>query len=71
MKLLVCVLLSLAAGFFTYLSSAVVWCTFDPQGAAPSLLFTLPAAIAGMAAPALVAVLGVVAGVGFRPPHSP
>jgi hypothetical protein len=65
MRLLICVLLALAAGFFTYLGSAVVWCTIDPQRAAPTLLFTIPTAIAGMAAPALLGVLGVVAGPGF------
>ena len=67
MKLLVCVLLSLAAGCFIYLFSAIVWCTVDPKGAAPSLLFTIPPAIAGMAAPALLGVLGlVIAGAGFH-----
>ena len=67
MKLLVCVLLSLAAGFFTYLAGAVIWSTVDPQGAGSSLLFTIPPAIAGMAAPALLGVLGlVIAGAGFH-----
>ena len=62
MKLLVCVLLSIAAGCFTYLAGAIVFCTIDPQGAAPSLLFTIPPAIAGMAAPALLGILGVIGG---------
>ena len=67
MKLLVCVLLSVAAGFFTYLTGAVVWSTIDPLGAGTSLLFTIPTAIAGMAAPALLGVLGLVlAGAGFH-----
>jgi hypothetical protein len=53
-------LLSLAAGFFTYLAGAVIWSTVDPQGAGSSLLFTLPPAVAGVAAPALLAMLSVV-----------
>jgi len=64
MKLLVCVLLSLAAGCFIYLFTAIVWCTVDRKGAAPSLLFTIPPAIAGMVAPALLGMLGVIVGRG-------
>ena len=60
MRLLVCLLLSLAAGFFTYLTGAVIWCTIDPQGAGSSLLFTIPPALAGAFAPALLAMIGVV-----------
>ena len=65
MKLLVCVLLSLAAGFFIYLTGAVVWCTIDPEGASPSLLFTIPPAIAGMVAPAMLGMLALAGGAGF------
>jgi len=70
MKWLVCLLLSLAAGFFTYLAGAVVWSTIDPQGAGASLLFTIPPAVAGVAAPTLLALLGLVAGAGFPSSNS-
>jgi len=60
MKFVVCLLLSLAAGFFTYLAGAVVWSTLDPQGAGASLLFTLPLAVAGAVAPTLLAIAGLI-----------
>jgi hypothetical protein len=60
MKVLVCLLFSLAAGFFTYLAGAVIWSTLDPLGAGGSLLFTIPLAIAGAIAPALVAMIGII-----------
>jgi len=57
---LVCLLLSLAAGFFTYLAGAIIWSTLDPLGAGTSLLFTIPLAIAGAMTPALLAMVGVI-----------
>ena len=62
MRLLICVLLSLAAGFFAYLAGAVVWSTIDPQGAGSTLLFTLPLAVAGVAMPTLLASVGLIRG---------
>jgi hypothetical protein len=60
MKLVVCLLLSMAAGFATYLMGAVIWATLDPLGAGSALIFTLPPAIAGLSVPALVALLAAV-----------
>jgi hypothetical protein len=60
MRLLVCLLLSLAAGSGTYLAGAVVWSTLDPQGAGASLLFTIPPAIAALTTPALLALVGLI-----------
>jgi hypothetical protein len=60
MKYLVCLLLSLAAGFGTYALGAVVWCTIDPDGAGAKLLFTIPIALTGMAIPAILGMLAFV-----------
>ena len=59
-RLMVCLLFSLAAGFFTYLAGAVIWSTLDPLGAGGSLLFTIPLAIAGAIGPALIAMVSVI-----------
>ena len=60
MKYLVCLLLSLAAGFGTYALGAVVWCTIDPDGAGARLLFTIPIALTAMAVPAILGMLAYV-----------
>src|SRR4051812_4142392 len=70
MRLLVCLLLSLAAGCFAYLVGAVVWCAIDPLGAGGTLLFTLPPAIAGVATPALLAMIGLINRAGRLSPSS-
>ena len=70
MRLLVCLLFSLAAGCFTYLTGAVIWSTIDPQGAGASLLFTIPPAIAGVAVPALLAMIAVIHGTRLLSPSS-
>ena len=60
MRLVVCLLLAMAAGFGVYLTGAIVWTVIDPQVAAPSLLFTIPFAIVGTIVPALLGVLALV-----------
>lgn len=59
-RLLVCLLLSVATGAAVYLGGAVVWSLIDPQGAGVPLLFTIPLAIAAVAIPALIGVIGLI-----------
>src|SRR5688500_8843957 len=71
LKYLVCLLLSLAAGFGTYALGAVAWCTIDPAGAGAKLLFTIPIAIVGMAIPGIVGMLCLVFRCDFIPEPQP
>ena len=57
MTFLICLLLSLSAGFATYALGAVTWCVIDPDGAGAKLLFTIPVALAGMAVPGIIGML--------------
>ena len=54
---MICLLLSLSAGFATYTVGAITWCVIDPQGAGAKLLFTIPVALAGMAIPGIIGLL--------------
>lgn len=60
MRLMVCVLGSIAIGCASYLLGAIVWSIVDPPGASKSLLFTIPIAIAGVTVPAVLAMMGAV-----------
>jgi hypothetical protein len=57
LSFMICLLLSLSAGFATYTVGAIAWCVIDPQGAGAKLLFTIPIALAGMAVPGIIGLL--------------
>jgi hypothetical protein len=57
MRVIICILIAIAAGFAVYTFGAIVWTVLDPQVAAVSLLFTIPRAIVGAIIPALLAVV--------------
>ena len=65
-RLLICLLLSVAAGAAVYLTGAIVWCLVDPLGAGQSLMVTLPLALSAVAAPAMLGVLGMINTNGWR-----
>ena len=69
MRIVICFLGSLAVGCATYLLGAIVWSIADPSGAGKVLLFTIPIAIAGMALPAVLSIIGAVTWCNHRPPH--
>jgi hypothetical protein len=56
-RMVICLLIALAAGCAFYTLAAIIWTVVDPQVAAASLLFTIPQAIVGTAIPALLAVV--------------
>ena len=60
MRVVVCLLFALAAGFGTYALGAVVWASLDPEHAGKVLLFSIPVAIAGCAVPALLGIIVLV-----------
>jgi hypothetical protein len=59
-RLLICLLLSIAAGAAVYLGGAVVWSLIDPDGAGVPLLFTIPLALIAAAVPGLLGTLGMI-----------
>jgi hypothetical protein len=59
-RLLIFLLLSIAAGAAVYLGGAVVWCLADPDGAGEPLLFSIPLALVTSAIPGLLGMLGMV-----------
>ena len=71
MRLVVYLLLSLAAGAAVYLGGAVIWCLADPKGAGVSLLFTIPLALLAAAIPALIGMIGLINSSALRQPDKP
>jgi hypothetical protein len=67
MRIVICFLGSLAVGCATYLLGAIVWSIADPSGAGKVLLFTIPLAIAGMALPAVLLIIGAVTWCNYHP----
>lgn len=57
MRVVVCLLFALAAGFGTYALGAVIWAALDPEHAGKVLLFSIPLTLAATAVPALLGVL--------------
>jgi hypothetical protein len=55
MRVIVALLIAIAAGFAVYTAGAIIWTIIDPQVAASSLLFTIPRTIVGTIVPALIA----------------
>ena len=60
MRILLCLLFGLACGCGFYVLAAVIWSIIDPSGAGAVLLFTIPAAVAAAALPALVGFIGMI-----------
>jgi hypothetical protein len=62
MKYLVALLLSLAAGFGTFILGAVIWSALDPSGAGRAFLFTIPVAIVCMVVLGLLGMTAMMTG---------
>lgn len=60
MRILLCLLFGLACACGFYALAAVIWSIVDPTGAGKILLFTIPAAVAAAAVPALLGFIGMI-----------